>query len=55
VYNAGAASLESESVVFSIHCVRRMSLLILCAKLSPRAFAQVLSDNFIALDLRNTS
>jgi hypothetical protein len=55
VYNAGARPVESESIVFSIHCGRPIPLLILCAKLSPRAFAQELSDIFVALDLRNTS
>jgi hypothetical protein len=55
VYNAAARSPESESIVFSIHCVSHVPLLILCAKLSPRAFAQELSDIFIARDLRSAS
>jgi hypothetical protein len=55
VYNALTPSRESESIVFSIHCARRAPLLILCAQLSPRAFAQALSDIFVALDLRNGS
>jgi hypothetical protein len=55
VYNALTPSSESESVVFSIHCATHVSLLILCAKLSQRAFAQELSDIFVALDLRNVS
>jgi hypothetical protein len=55
VYNADAPLLESESIMFSIHCSRRVPLLILCAKLSPRAFAQELSDIFVALDLRKAS
>jgi hypothetical protein len=55
VYNAPTPSRERESIMFSIHCAKRVSLLILCAKLSPRAFAQELSDIFVALDLRITS
>jgi len=55
VYNADVPPIESESIVFSIHCGRHIPLLILCAKLSPRAFAQELSDIFVALDLRNAS
>jgi hypothetical protein len=55
VYNDAAPSLESESIMFSIHCGKNVPLLILCAKLSPRAFAQDLSDIFVALDLRNAS
>jgi hypothetical protein len=54
VYNAGTPSRERESIVFSIHCGRRAPLPILCAKLSRRAFAQELSDIFVALHLRNT-
>jgi hypothetical protein len=55
VYNRFGRSPKTKSIVFSIHCGRRALLLILCAKLSPRAFAQELSDIFVALDLRNGS
>jgi hypothetical protein len=55
VYNAAAQSPETESIVFSIHWLKRRRLLILCAQLSRRAFAQELSEFFAALDLRNAA
>jgi hypothetical protein len=55
VYNSFTPTPETESVVFSIHWRDRRSLLILCAKLSQRASAQVLSGFFAASDLRNAA